>query len=289
MKSSTKNFILIGCSGIGLVGLLAAGIVGWLLFSAAESFHNYTTGGYKVSGGKVTFYKEASGLSPWQSWEITEADAATFKVLDDGYATDKNHAYADGYLLPQSESKTFKIIQKPYAADQNRVFYERWLLSDSPGKFRVIGDGYSADGEKVFSEMQEFLPGTVDAATFERVGSSDFFRDKNRVYMNEKIVEGADSATFEPLPSKTYSNAKNFDYAKDARSVFYQGVKVAGCDPKTHKMIDFQTHRDARHLYLLTEKISDDPDHFQTLDADYSKDGVCLLEKQKNRRRSGDI
>ena len=281
MQSSTKKVVVVGCSVFGLFGVLAAGVIVWLLFSAAESIHNYSTGGYKVSGGKVNFYKESTGMTPWQSWEIKEADAASFEVLEGGYAKDKNHAYVDGLILPQSEAGTFKIIRKPYAADGNHIFYDRWLLSNSPDKFRILEKGYSADGEKVFFGREEFLPGTVDAATFEQVGSSDFFRDKNRVYMDDKIVEGADSATFEYLPSKTYGNAKNFDYARDARSVFYQGVKVAGCDPKTHKIIDFQTHRDARHLYLLTEKISDDPDHFQELDADYSKDSANVYWKSK--------
>ncbi|MEP6903859.1 MAG: DKNYY domain-containing protein [Actinomycetota bacterium] len=282
MQNSTKKVVLVGCSVFGLFGVLAAGVIVWLLISTAESVRNYTTGGYTISGGKVNFYREASGFTPWQSWEIKEADAGTFKILENGYATDKNHAYVDGYVISQSDGKTFKIIRKPYAADQNHVFYGQILLSNSPDKFKIMGGDYSADGEKVFSGDKEFLSGTVDAATFEQVGSSDFFRDKNRVYMNDKIVEGADSATFEPLPEPNADGTdKDFHYAKDKLSVFYQGVKVAGCDPKTHKILDFQTHRDARHLYLLTEKISDDPDNFQKLDADYSKDSANVYWKNK--------
>lgn len=187
MQSPTKKVVLLGCSVFGSLGLLAAGVILWLLFSATQTLHTYTAGSYKVSWGKVYFYQPASGFTMWQSWEITEADAASFEILEDGYAKDKNYAYVDSYLLSQSESRTFKITRKPYAADQNHVFYERWRITKCPEKFRIMKKGYSANGEKAFSEGKDFLPGTVDARTFEQVGSSDFFKNKNRVYVNEQM------------------------------------------------------------------------------------------------------
>lgn len=275
MKSSTGKFVLIGCSGIGLIVLLTAGGILWLLFSAVESVNNNMTGGYKISGGKVDFYRGLSGFGAPQSWEITEADAATFKVLDDGYATDKNHAYVDGYLIPQSEGATFKIIRKPYSADRNHVFYDKQSFCDKPERFKFVQneDEFSTDGETIFYGAKALFPDALDAATFERIGSSDFYRDKNRVYTLEKIIEGADPKTFESIAfRKTYGSDKDLTYARDNQNIFYDGVKVESCDPKTHRIIDFTKHRDARHVFIRTEKISDDAANFKALEANYSKD-----------------
>ena len=130
----------------------------------------------------------------------------------------------------RAKVRTFKIISKALRRRSKPRFLRTMARSVIlPPKFRVIGGGYSADGEKVFSEREEFLPGTVDAATFERVGSSDFFKDKNHVYMDDsKLSKGADSATFEYLPSKSYTNAKNFLYAKDKAEHFLPRCESRG-------------------------------------------------------------
>jgi hypothetical protein len=275
MKSSTKKILVFGCSGIGLAALLIGGAALWLVFSIASSINNNMTGGYVVSGGKVNYYAGLGGFGPPQSWEIKEADAATFKDLGEGYAKDQNNAYFAGVILPQSSGASFKIIQKPYAADQNHVYYEKWILSDAPADFKFISQDaqgiLATDGKKVFLGPTALFPETVDAGTFERIGATVYFKDKNHVYTEKKIIEDADPATFKVIPGH------NEIYAKDKTGVFYDAVRIKDCDGAAFQILESNYSRDGRNAFWKATKISDDAPNFKafpgtTLTA-YAKDG----------------
>ena len=279
MPSSSKKAALVGCS---VFGFFAATVIVWLAVSAFEAYRSFTTGGYQVGWRKVDYYQKGSGYTLGFSWEVEGADALSFKVLENGYAKDKNHAYFDGYVIPQSDGKTFKVIRSPYAADQNHVFYGKEAFSDAPEQFKFVQyeNDFSTDGETIFYNGKALFPGRLDAATFQRIGGSDYYKDKNTVLTLEKIVEGADPETFESIPyEKNLGDHRDIYYAKDKQSVFYEGVKVEGCDPKTHQIIDSTTHRDARHVFIKTEKVGDDAANFKNFEGNYSKDGKNVYWK----------
>jgi hypothetical protein len=227
-------------------------------------------GGYLVKDGKVTYHSGLEGLGSKRQWEIPEADADSFTGIDGKYAKDKNHAYLDGIVIPESDGASFRILETPYAVDNSHVFIGGQLLSDSPQTFKIVAKlekfTFSADGKKVFAGSVPFLPQTVDAATFEQIEKSNYFRDKAHVYTAEKKIDGADPQTFEILPG-------NKDvYAQDKSSVFFNGEKVEGCDVATHKIIDGSRHRDGKSIFYGTKKVSDDAANFQALDSQYSRD-----------------
>ncbi|HEV7644976.1 MAG TPA: DKNYY domain-containing protein [Pyrinomonadaceae bacterium] len=227
-------------------------------------------GGYVVKDGKVTYHSGLEGLGSKRSWEIAEADADTFTSLKDGYGKDKKHAYLDGILIPDSDGATFHLLEKPYAADNAHVFIGTETLSDSPQTFKIIANlekvTFSTDGKKVFSGGVEFLPETVDAATFERIDQGDYFRDRGHVYLPDSLVEGADPQTFHVWPQF------NEVYAGDKNNVFYNGQKVEGCDAATHKVIDGDFHRDGKNIFYHSKRVSDDAENFQALTSKYSRD-----------------
>jgi hypothetical protein len=227
-------------------------------------------GGYVVKDGKVTYHSGLEGLGSKRSWEITEADADTFASLKDGYAKDKKHAYLDGILIPDSDGITFQQLEKPYAADSAHVFIGTDTLSDSPQTFKIIARlekvTFSTDGKKVFSGSAEFLPEMVNAASFERIGSSGYFRDNGHVYTSQNVIETADPVTF--AIDLGYDEA----YAHDKNSVFYKAARVEGCGVATHKIIDSDRHQDSKGVFFAAKKISDDLASFDVLTSKYSRD-----------------
>jgi DKNYY family len=251
----------------GLILVLVAGACS--LFSSFEGLKD-NFGGYTVSDGKVIYHSGLYGMGSKDSWEIPGADADTFSAAGEGYAKDKNSAYLDGRIIPQSDGPSFKLLEKPYAADWAHVYYGAQVLSNSPQTFKIIAKlekiTFSTDGKKVFSGSVEFLPGTADAASFERIGPSGYFRDRNRVYTFEKVVEGADPRSFEVLPD--YEER----YARDEKNVFYRGTKVQGCDPKTHEVIDLLFHRDDKSVFYMDKKITANDGSFTKLAVSYSRD-----------------
>jgi hypothetical protein len=259
--------------GSNSVALAIAGLILFLVAGACSSFDEGlkdSFGGYTVTDGKVIYHTGLYGMGSKDSWEIPGADADTFSSVGEGYAKDKNSAYLDGRVISQSDGPSFKLLEKPYAADRAHGYWGAQILSDSPQTFKIIARlekvTFSTDGKKVFSGSVEFLPGTADAASFTQVGSSGYFRDRNRVYTFEKVVEGADPRSFEVLPD--YEER----YAVDEKSVFYRGIKVDGCDPKTHEVVDLLFHRDDKSVFYMDKKITANDGSFTKLAASYSRD-----------------
>lgn len=271
MKNSTLKILLIGCLGIGFFLLLFAGVAGLFVYGyLAEGYKGYA-GGYKVSGGRVFYNAGAIGLNPNGTWkEVENADAATFSALNEGYAKDKNSGFFEGYIIPDSSGKTFKVVGKDYAKDQAHAFYQRYRISDLPDNFKFIAENekgvYATDGQKVFIRSSELFPETLDAATFELIGATGYFKDKNHVYSVDKMLEDSDPATFKVLPD--FAGV----FTQDKNHVYFKDNLVKDCDPATHKILTFVSHRDANHIFFGADKLSDDAANFQVLTANYSKD-----------------
>ena len=131
------------------------------------------------------------------------------------------------------ESAAWKLITEidfPYFTDKHQVFrYHLPLKGANPNTLEFIDKfvGYAKDDDQIFFEANE-LP-NVDLKTFEQI-HFHFWKDKNQVYFQDKILEGANPKTFQLL--KTWRG--NFtDFGKDDRSVYYQSKKLEGVNPAT--------------------------------------------------------
>ncbi len=275
----SKN-LLIGCGTTIVVIVLifgfCAGLAYWFISPHIIS-------GFYLRDGKVFYSEGIIGgkflIRSKHLHELTEADYASFKILERGFAKDKNTAYFKTSKILNSHPASFKIIKGFYAADQRSVYHKYRKISDSPQNFRIVAqlkntdlhDLYATDGEKVFRDGLPFFPDKIDAATFENINQTRYFRDKNNVYLPKKLIEGADPQTFRVLPGF------EDNYAVDRVNVYYDGQLVEGCDVKTHQIIDRYRHRDHLAVYVRTKKISDDPENFSVLSKDgsegYTKDG----------------
>ncbi|NNE67710.1 MAG: DKNYY domain-containing protein [Pyrinomonadaceae bacterium] len=233
-------------------------------------------GGYEVSDGKVIYHHGMKGLGTTRASAVKEADPTTFEALDRKYGRDKNHAYYDGRIIDGSDGPTFKLIEGQFSGDKNHIYYTAQILTDRPADFKILfktkpnvsETTFSTDGKLIFMGNKPFFPDLVHVPTFERLGRSDYFRDRNRVYTPLRVVKGADASSFEVV--------KRFDerYSYDANSVFYFGVKVEGIDRATHRVIDNVHHRDQSNIYFAMKQLSDDPDNFKILSKAFSKDST---------------
>lgn len=62
-------------------------------------------------------------------------------------------------------------------------------------------------------------------------------------------------------------------YAKDAARVYLDGRPLADADPATFVLLDRPNlAKDARHVYARDRVVSDDPEHYELLDANLAKD-----------------
>jgi hypothetical protein len=92
------------------------------------------------------------------------------------------------------------------------------------------------------------LPG-ADRETFSILSRHGYAKDSQSVYFHTKKMEHAHAASFVELPSKYYN------YAKDDRHVFLNGVVIPDCDSASFQLREFPYAVDVSHAFCGTVKI----------------------------------
>ena len=143
--------------------------------------------------------------------KITGADRNSFEILGYSIARDKNNVYNKGEKLGNIDIASFKYFDNWIAKDKNRVFY--------------------------MDERKDIK--NADAKTFERMGESYYFRDKNNVfalkndYPNYNLVlemsKNIDRSSFDIL---------NAEFGKDKNGVYHFGEKIDGISSNNAKVVE---------------------------------------------------
>ena len=118
----------------------------------------------------------------YYQYNIMDADALTFQLLEGSYATDKEYAFYEGVKINGSHAASFKVLSYNVSKDKNNVF-----------------SGFkSVDG--------------VDALSFKFYQESNYAKDTNSIYWNTVSVEAADYKTFVVHKGSSYAKDKNNYY-----------------------------------------------------------------------------
>ena len=145
--------------------------------------------------------------------KITGADRNSFEILGYSIARDKNNVYKKGEKLGNIDIASFKYFENGIAKDKNRVFY--------------------------MDERKDIK--NADAKTFERMGESYYFRDKNNVFAlkndysdsNYNLVlemsKNIDRSSFDIL---------NAEFGKDKNGVYHFGEKIDEISSNNAKVVE---------------------------------------------------
>lgn len=231
------------------------------------------------------------GSSDYNQYVILkEAAAKSFKPVKDNYYRDSFNFFYDigaGYKIVRNvDSKSLKVLSTHYLKDKNYIYFSQLDRQDQvikvPGfdveTFKVIQN--EQNHEQYFSDkngvyFSEELGGLnvsnskinlADINTFEVLDYYLMAKDENYVYYEGKIIEGADSKTFEVLGTGYFKDNTNvytqiggfrklpgvdgcsFElinyvdqyqwerYSKDRNKVYYQDLVVEDADPATFKI-----------------------------------------------------
>ena len=199
---------------------------------------------YYTDKNSVYFHKD-------ELRKITGADKNSFEILEEYIARDKNNIYSKGEKLGNVDIKSFKYFEDGLAKDKNRVFY--------------IDDNKDITG--------------VDAKTFERMGESYYFRDKNNIFAL-KDYNPYDLEMLKNIDRNSF-NTLSKEIGKDKNGVYYFGEKIDGISSNNAKVVEALGDNDyilqsVNDHYLITvnEKDSDNNERFEikkidSLDIDF--------------------
>jgi hypothetical protein len=173
---------------------------------------------------------------------VEGANPATFCALGGELGTDDQYVYWMSRTVAGVPPETFLALSASFACSCDQVLYfyrglhgQRHIVRDrfgvkpivlaraDPDTFRDIGELYGADARHAYyHSMPIELRG--DARCFETLGMC-LARDDRAVYFENRVVEGADPATFRLVATTTAARDRERWYLYDAYSD-YRDIEV---------------------------------------------------------------
>jgi len=174
-------------------------------FRALENSKDVTSIDYFVD--KNNIYYAYENLE-----KIQGADKNSFEVLGNYIAKDKNNVYYNGKKMENVDSKSFKNFGNFIGKDKNRVFY-------------ITGNEDIKD---------------ADAESFEIMGDTYYFRDKNNIFVIKYSNDFPAGQGFIKLPNIDRNSfiTLSEEIGKDKNGVYYFGEKITGINPNNVRVIE---------------------------------------------------
>ena len=169
-----------------------------------ESFENIGEG-YSKDKNNIYYNNE----------KFKNIDVKTFQLIGNGFSKDKNNVYFEKNKIEGAEAKTFQIVDNFFEKDRSNIFYKEHKLKNiSPIEFQTLYMSKNANvayaiffknKDGVFKLLIEdpfdltknkIVKLNVDKDSV-KILSKNYYKDRNNVYCNDKVLKGADLKTFE--------------------------------------------------------------------------------------------
>lgn len=177
-------------------------------------------------------------------------DVKTFRVLENSkdvtsidYFVDKNniyYAYEDLEKIQGADKNSFEVLGYYIAKDKNNVYYNGKKMENVDSKsFKNFGDFIGKDKNRVFYITGNEDIKDVDAKSFEIMGDTRYFRDKNNIFVIKYSNDFPDGQGFIKLPNIDRNSfiTLSEEIGKDKNGVYYIGEKINGINPNNVRVI----------------------------------------------------
>jgi len=212
--------------------------------------------GYYVRGSKVYYL----GGFPSTAFEIENADAGAFQIIDSQYAFDNARVYFDGTAIPDSDPSTFEVLEQHFSHDARHVYLSGQIFTDDPINFEILAEDLSRDREHIYWSGYTI---SDDPTHLEIIFSQDhytYINDSKTVYVNGGPIVEADVNTFEVFSA---------GYARDASQIYYFDQAMSA-DPNTFEVLEIPYSRDSQNVFWMENQIKNaDPQTFRILNSNF--------------------
>ncbi|MEG3755713.1 DKNYY domain-containing protein [Psychromonas arctica] len=213
--------------------------------------------------------------------EVISENADSFKIINDEYAKDSQHVYAQGELIDGMVPEGFTVISPYYRKDKNQAYYFNTPIPGSdPDTFKVLNDAISKDHQHIYydgyiisnrapsdvsrseaNKLQKIWewkalhldPKTVIMVPSEEVIdiTNQFYAYQNEVYTRTNKLEGVKPDDVVVL------NPEEKTFVRIGDQIFYYNDPIAGADPETFNIISDHFSKDVNHVYWNEHKVID--------------------------------
>lgn len=245
-------------------------------------------------------------------------------------AVDKNYIYYESniladantfeYVIDSNLSAEKALVRNIFAKDKDNVFVRNFVHSGYEYEtlnlnFEIDLDEleivYSDHRSEIFKDeervyyLHPYLDNKVSriqnahAPTFHDVGlcsydvksNGRYFRDKNRIYVDDEPIESIDVSTFTYYGTPQADSRRGSSYAKDKNAVYVGcGSLLENADPDTFQVFEDSYAKDKDTVWWNGYEIEGaDASSFQALGENYAKDSNHVYYSETERRTTQHI
>ena len=178
-------------------------------------------------------------------------DVKTFRALENGkdvtsidYFVDKNniyYAYEDLEKIQGADKNSFEVLGNYIAKDKNNVYYNGKKMENVDSKsFKNFGNFIGKDKNRVFYITGNEDIKDADAESFEIMGDTRYFRDKNNIFVIKYSNDFPDGEGFIKLPNIDRNSfiTLSEEFGKDKNGIYYIGEEINGINPNNVRVIE---------------------------------------------------
>ncbi|MFA3799898.1 DKNYY domain-containing protein [Leptotrichia hongkongensis] len=178
-------------------------------------------------------------------------DVKTFRALENGkdvtsidYFVDKNniyYAYENLEKIQGADKNSFEVLGNYIAKDKNNVYYKgRKMENVDSASIKTFGNFIGKDKNRVFYITGNEDIKDADAKSFEIMGDTYYFRDKNNIFVIKYSNDFPDGQGFIKLPNIDRNSfiTLSEEFGKDKNGIYYIGEKINGINPNNVRVIE---------------------------------------------------
>ena len=178
-------------------------------------------------------------------------DVKTFRALENGkdvtsidYFVDKNniyYAYENLEKIQGADKNSFEVLGYYIAKDKNNVYYNGKKMENVDSKsFKNFGNFIGKDKNRVFYITGNEDIKDADAESFEIMGDTYYFRDKNNIFVIKYSNDFPAGQGFIKLPNIDRNSfiTLSEEIGKDKNGVYYFGEKIKEINPNNVRVIE---------------------------------------------------
>ncbi|WP_369717032.1 DKNYY domain-containing protein [Leptotrichia sp. HSP-536] len=205
---------------------------------------------YKVKLEQALFF--SSNEINMKKISLDGLDVKTFRALENDkdimsidYFVDKNNIYYDDYedleKIQGADKNSFEILSHYVAKDKNNVYYKgRKMENVDSASIKTFGNFIGKDKNRVFYITGNENIKDADASSFEIMGDTRYFRDKNNIFVIKYSNDFPDGEGFIKLPNIDRNSfiTLSEEFGKDKNGIYYIGEKINGINPNNVRVIE---------------------------------------------------
>ena len=178
-------------------------------------------------------------------------DVKTFRALENSkdvtsidYFVDKNniyYAYEDLEKIQGADKNSFEVLGYYIAKDKNNVYYKGTKMENvDSASVKIFGNFIGKDKNRVFYITGNEDIKDADAESFEIMGDTRYFRDKNNIFVIKYSNDFPDGQGFIKLPNIDRNSfiTLSEEFGKDKNGIYYIGEKINGINPNNVRVIE---------------------------------------------------